>query len=75
MIAVGLLLVLVGFAVVIPRGALPGSAAARNVSVGPWRMPTTRGYDGEPSSRFRLIQVLSGLVMIAGGIVIIAVSS
>jgi hypothetical protein len=74
-IAVGLLLVLVGFAMVIPRGALPGSAAARNVSIGPWRMGTTRGYDGEPSSRFRLIQVLSGIVMVAGGVVIIAVSS
>jgi len=74
-IAVGLLLVLVGFAFIVPRGGIPGSAAARNVSLGGWRMPTTRGYEGTPSRLYRVIQILGGLVMIAGGMVIIAVSS
>ena len=75
MIALGLLLVLVGFAFVVPRGGLPGSAAVRNVSIGPWFMPTTRGDDGTPSLWYRVIIAVSGLLMIAAGMIIIAVSS
>jgi hypothetical protein len=73
-LAVGVVLVLVGFALVVPRGAMPGSTSARNVVMGSQRVFTTRGYQGTPSRRFRLIQVLMGLVVVAGGIVLIAAS-
>jgi hypothetical protein len=75
MIALGLLLVLVGFALMVPRGGVPGSAAVRNVSLGWSRIFTTAGYQGVPSRRYRVIQVLMGLVVIAGGMVIIATST
>lgn len=75
MVAVGMLLVLVGFALMAPRGGIPGSAAARNVKIGWMRVMNTRGYDGTPTRRYRAIQVLMGLVVMAGGIVIIAVST
>lgn len=57
------------------RGGVPGSAAARNVKLSWQRFFNTRGYGEIPSWRYRLIQVLSGLVVMAGGILLIAVSS
>jgi hypothetical protein len=74
-IALGLLLVLVGFALMVPRGSVPGSASARNVQVGWMRIFNTRGYGDIPSWKYRLIQILMGLVVMGGGIVLIAVSS
>jgi len=50
-IAVGMLLMLIGFAFVVPRGGVAGSTAARNVRVGPGGLSTTPGYDGEPTRR------------------------
>jgi hypothetical protein len=75
MIALGMLLVLVGFAIMVPRGGVPGSAAARNVQLGWQRIFNTRGYGEVPSWKYRLIQVLMGLVVMAAGFVLIAVSS
>jgi hypothetical protein len=75
MVALGLLLVLVGFAMMASRGGIPGTTAARNVTLGMQRVFTTRGYQGEPSRRYRVIQVLAGLVVMAGGMAIIAVST
>jgi hypothetical protein len=75
MIAVGLLLVLVGFAMVASRSAVPGATAHRNVSLGFQRIFTTPGPDGLPSRRYRVIQVLAGLVVIAGGMALIAAST
>jgi uncharacterized membrane protein len=74
-IAVGLLLVLVGFALVMSRGAMAGSAAIRNVTLGHSQLFRTRGYQGNPSVRNRVIQVVIGLAMVAGGFVLIAISS
>jgi hypothetical protein len=74
-IAVGMLLMLIGFAFVVPRGGVAGSTAARNVRVGPGGLSTTPGYDGEPTRRYRVLQVLVGLVMMVGGFVIIAVAT
>jgi len=74
MIAVGLILVLVGFAMLASGGALPGATAARNVRMGP-QMFSTRGHEGVRSTRYRVIQIAMGLVVLAGGIVMIAVSS
>jgi hypothetical protein len=72
-LAVGVLLLLVGFAFVVPRGGVPGSVAARNVMMGRQRF-MTRGYDGTPSRRSRVIQVLLGVVLAAAGIALIAAS-
>jgi hypothetical protein len=74
-IALGILLVLVGFALIVPRGAMPGSTAARNISMGRSQLFRTAGYQGVPSWRYRLIQTLMGLVVIAAGFVVIATSS
>ena len=75
MIVLGLLFVLFGFALIVPRGGIPGSAAVRNVELSWQRFFNTRGYGELPSWKYRLIQVLMGLVVMAGGIVLIAVSS
>lgn len=74
MIAVGLLLVLVGFAMMATRSGVPGATAHRNIILGFQRF-STPGPDGLPSRRYRVIQVLAGLVVMAGGMVLIAVST
>ncbi|MEP7045822.1 MAG: hypothetical protein ABI949_04035 [Ilumatobacteraceae bacterium] len=75
MIALGLLLVLVGFATVAPRGGVTGSTAARNISIGRLHLFTTPGYQDNPSRSYRLVQVLMGIVLMVGGVLIIAVST
>ena len=74
MIVAGMILVLVGFAMIVPRGGLPGSAAARNIRIGAQQF-STPGRQGVQSTKFRVIQTLMGLVVLAGGIIMIAVSS
>jgi hypothetical protein len=74
-IALGLLLVLVGFAFMAPRGGVSGSTARRNVSLGGIQLFKTPGYQGVPSWKYRLIQVLAGLVIMVGGVVLIAIST
>ena len=74
MIALGLLLVLVGFGIMVPRGAMAGSTARRNVLLG-FRVFQTPGYQGVPSWKYRLFRVLLGLVIMAGGMVLIATTS
>ena len=73
MIALGLLLVLVGFVIIVPRGAMAGSSARRNVLLG-FKVFQTPGYQGVMSWKGRLVQVLLGLIVMGGGMVIIAVS-
>ncbi|MEP7201528.1 MAG: hypothetical protein ABI894_02905 [Ilumatobacteraceae bacterium] len=75
MIVFGLLLVLVGFALVVSRGGVTGSVAARNITLGRSQLFRTRGYQDNPSKRYRIIQVLLGLAMLAGGLALIAASS
>ena len=73
MVALGLSMVLTGFVFMAPRGGIPGATAHRNVSLGMQRIFTTRGYEGEaPSWRHRLIQILIGLALVVGGMVVIA---
>jgi len=72
-LAIGMLAVLVGFALMVPRGGLSGSVSARNVMLGNQRV-STRGYEGTPSSRSRVVQVLIGVALIAAGIAVIAAS-
>ena len=74
MVAVGLLLVLVGFAMVASGGAVPGATSARNVRLGTQRF-STPGNTSVKSTKYRVIQVLMGLVVLGGGIVLIATSS
>ncbi len=74
-IAVGLLLVLVGFVIMMPRGGLAGSTARRNVILG-FRVFQTPGYQGGVVSwKYRLFRVLVGLAMMAGGMVLIATTT
>ena len=73
-IAVGLIAVLVGFALVVPRGSMPGSASARNVRVGGLQVFSTPGPQGLPSLRYRIIRSLIGLVLVVAGFILIASS-
>ena len=73
MLAIGMLAVLIGFALMVPRGGVAGSVSARNVMLGNQRM-STRGYAGTPSRRYRVIQVLIGLALLAAGFALIAAS-
>jgi hypothetical protein len=75
MIALGLLLVIIGFAMLVSRGAMPGSVSARNVPMGFAKIFRTAGNQGVPSWRYRAIQVLMGLVILGGGLVILATST
>ncbi len=68
-----MLAVLIGFALMVPRGGVAGSVSARNVMLGNQRM-STRGYAGSPSRRYRVIQVLIGLALLAAGFALIAAS-
>lgn len=72
MIALGLLVVLIGFAFVVPRSSMPGATAHRNVILGMQRVFQTPGYGGQPTRKYRVFQVLLGLAVMAGGIAIIA---
>ncbi len=74
MLAVGVVMVLVGFALVVPRGSMPGSASARNVSLGRQRVFVTRGDQGTQSLRYRVVKSIAGLVVVAVGIILIAAS-
>jgi hypothetical protein len=74
MIALGLLLMLVGFALVTPRGAGTGSVSHRNVRVGPTMISTTPGYGKELSKRARIGLRLVGVAMLAGGLLMIALA-
>jgi hypothetical protein len=77
-IALGFLVIIVGFALISARGTDSGLRSSRSVSIGRqwWSLPTRPdgGYDGTASRRYRLIRFLGGLVMIVGGFVIIAMS-
>jgi hypothetical protein len=68
MVGAGLLLMFVGFALVAPRGGVPGGASHRNVVLGVGRMMTTPGYQGEPGRRAKRIRLLIGFGMLVGGL-------
>jgi hypothetical protein len=75
MIVLGMLLVLIGFSLMASRGGLPGSAAARNVTLGRSHLFTTRGEQSSSPDRSRIIQIVIGLVLTAGGFALIAIST
>lgn len=75
-VALGALLLIIGFALVIPRGSTPGSSAARNINMGLQGIHQTPGYQGEGDSRRGTInRVLVGLLFFALGIVCIALAT
>jgi hypothetical protein len=63
----GLALLLVGFVLVAPRGATPGSASNRIVQMPAGSFFNTPGYQDEPAPKARLIRTLVGLAMLAAG--------
>ena len=74
MLFVGIVLVLIGFAFVVPRGALAGSASHRNVVLGRQRVFETPGYQGETSLRHKVLRISAGLLIMVLGVVLIAFS-
>lgn len=75
LVGIGIFLMLVGFALVTPRGAGSGSVSHRNIRIAPTAVTTTRGYGNEPSKRARIGVRLIGLAMLAGGLVLIAIAA
>jgi hypothetical protein len=73
-IAVGLILMVVGFAFVVPRDGGIGSISHRNVRVGPADVTTTPGYGADTSWRARVAIRLVGLAMLVGGLVLILIA-
>ena len=76
MIALGALLIVIGFVLLIPRGTFPGSTAIRNIPMGPY-MFRTPGYQNNPkqSLRGKLVGVLVALGLIALGALCIELGS
>ncbi|MEY2581660.1 MAG: hypothetical protein QOE09_1509 [Ilumatobacteraceae bacterium] len=72
MVAIGILLMIVGFALITPRGAGSGSVSHRNIRIAPTAFTTTGGYGPELSRRVRIGLKLVGLAMLAGGLWMIA---
>jgi hypothetical protein len=67
--AIGVLLLFVGVAVIIPTGSTPGSTAARNVRMGDMRVQQTPGHEALPPAGWKRAtrRVLIGLaIMLAG---------
>ena len=75
MIAAGVLVFLVGFAVIVPRGGATGAVAHRNVTLGHSQLFRTRGYEGVQSNKARFVRIAVGLVMIVGGLLMIMIDS
>ncbi len=74
MVAAGLMLLLVGFALLAPRGGTPGSAANRNIEVGyGGYIQRTPSYTAAPEGRARWIRIGIGLGCLALGIGLLAI--
>jgi hypothetical protein len=67
MLWVGVVLLILGFALAIPRGGAPGSIANRNVTMGSYIYQTPgQTRDGESSSKAWRIHALGGLMALVG---------
>ena len=73
MIAIGFVLMLIGFALVVPRGGGTGSVAHRNVRVGPADVTTTPGYGSDTSRRARIGIRVAGAVLLVAGVILIII--
>jgi hypothetical protein len=74
MVWLGMVLIVIGFVLVVPRGALAGSAAVRNVAMPPHQLVRTPGYQAAPAGRVRLVRLLVGALCLLGGFVVIFVA-
>ena len=72
MLWLGMVLMLIGFVVVVPRGTLAGSAAVRNVMTS-HQVSRTPGYQAAPTGRVRVAQLVVGGLCLIGGFVVIFV--
>jgi hypothetical protein len=75
----GIVLIVAGFVTMAPRGATPGGAAHRNVPLGSVMggLVETPGYQNKPeddSRRSTVIRVIAGLVLLAGGLIIVIIA-
>ena len=73
MLWLGMVLMLSGFVLVVPRGALAGSAAVRNVMT-PHQVSRTPGYQPAPTGRVRFARLVVGGLCLIGGFVVILVA-
>ena len=73
----GIVLLLVGFVTVAPRGLTPGGAAHRNVPLGGvGGLVSTPGYqrEDEDTRRRTIVRLLMGAVLLGAGLVCILVA-
>ena len=79
MFGLGVILVLVGFALVIPRGGISGSAAVRNVDMGLQGVHRTPGYQDAPDRRLSrhhaAARVLIGFALMGLGVLCFVVAA
>ena len=72
MIVLGLLLMFIGFMIIVPRGGISGSAAARNVGMGMQGIQRTPGYrKSRESGRSSSVRIAIGVVMFSVGLVLV----
>jgi hypothetical protein len=73
----GIILIVIGFIVLIPGGALPGSTAARNIRIGAMPIAQTPGYRraDEGRRRSRVYGIVVGLLLMVTGIVLLVIST
>ncbi len=71
MVAIGLLLVLVGFVYAIPRGGLSGSAALRNIGLGLQGLHATPGDTPQKLGKQQWAKSLMGILGIIVGVLLV----
>jgi len=67
MVALGALLIAIGFVLVIPRGQLPSSTINEAAPFGGLSLSSPTNYPDTQSRRRKLVRLLSGLGVIAVG--------
>lgn len=75
MIAIGVIFLVVGFALIVPSGSVPGSYAIRNVKLGNSHIIKTPGFGERPARRRRLLTVVIGFAFFGLGLMFIAFGS
>ncbi|MBI5088192.1 MAG: hypothetical protein HZB15_04845 [Actinobacteria bacterium] len=71
----GLVLVIIGFALVLPKGGMPGSTAHRNVPMGSFIYQTAGHRDGDDGRSKSWKTAVIGVALMAAGLGIMALSA
>ncbi len=71
----GALLIVIGVALLIPRGATPGATAHRNVPLGGGYVARTPGHRAEVSSKARRWRSIVAVVFIVVGLFVVALGA